>query len=159
MDIQIITVAFLSFCLFLISLAVLFRVTNREDGVLWIIRAYIGVGIATGVLFARTWGGDEILFWASLYSLLTALFVFGIFSIMEASVTLRIFTEIARSQEGITVFQLLKKHNRIRIVKRRIIRLLHSGELTKSNGMYTLGKPSYFRLREYVSTIIRLAFE
>jgi hypothetical protein len=159
MDGELIIAALLTFGLFLASIAVLFRMTLQEAAIVWIIRAFIGIGIVVGGALARRWGLIEYIWWASLYSLFTALFIFGVFSFMEASLTIRIFTEIARFAHGITMADFMKKYNRSRIVERRIARLLYSGELKKSHGMYMLGRTSYFRVRELLLNILRLAFD
>jgi len=159
MDRQLILSALLSFCLFLAAIALLFRMTRQEAAIVWMIRAFIGIGGAVVWVFAGSWGLTGYIWWASLYTLLTTLFVFGVFSIMEASLTLRIFTEIASSESGMTMIQLMKRYNRSRIIRRRIARLLYSGELKKSHGMYMLGGTSYFRVRELLLNILRLAFD
>lgn len=158
MDRQLILSALLSFCLFLASIAVLFRITRQEAAIVWMIRAFIGIGGAVVWVFAGSWGLTEYIWWASLYGLFTILFVFGVFSIMEASLTLRIFTEIASSDSGMAMTQLMKRYNRPRIIRRRIARLLYSGEIKKTHGMYTCGNISYFGVREIFLEFLRRLF-
>jgi hypothetical protein len=158
MDIEIITAAFITFSFFLALVVILFRIIRQESAILWIVRAFVSAGVVAAIFFVPQWGVTEVIFWASLYGLLTVLFVFGIFSIMEASLTLRFLVEISGARGGITPAELKRKYNRNFIVKRRIARLLYSGELKKTRGMYMLGRTSYFRLREYLLDIFRFAF-
>lgn len=158
MDIELVITALLSFFLFLVLLALLFRITREEAAITWLIRTFFTVGVLVVVFFIHKWGVTEILFWASLYALLTTLFVFGIFSIMEASLTLRIFTEIADTREGITIPELMKKYNRNLIITRRIERLVYSKELVNTGRKFMLGKMSYFRTREFLLKVLRFAF-
>lgn len=148
MDQELIRITFMSFGLFLAITAVLFRITRQEAAILWMIRAFVGIGIVVGLAMAGSWGLTQYVWWASLYTLFTMLFVFGVFSIMEASLTIRILTEIARSAGGITTADLMKNYNRSRIIRRRIARLLYSKELIKTHGTYTRDKTSYFGARE-----------
>jgi uncharacterized membrane protein YjfL (UPF0719 family) len=158
MDIQLIGIALLSFGMFLAVLAVLFRITRQESAILWMTRAFIGTGIVVGMTMAGSWGVTEYVWWASFYGLITVLFVFGIFSLMEASLTLRILAEIAQSGNGISAAHLLKKYNRFSITKRRIARLLYSGEIIQNQEMYTRGKTSYFGVREVFLKLFRKLF-
>ena len=150
MDIQILSTAFLSFFLFLAVLAVVFRMTRQEEVIVWMIRIFVGIGIVIVGARAGSWGIIEYIWWASLYGLLTGLFVLGPFSNMEASVTLRIFSDIARTGGVVT--------DRSQIVQRRIARLLYSGEIIKNQGTLMLGKTSYFTFREGVIGIFRRLF-
>ncbi len=76
---------------------------------------------------------------------------------MEASVTLRIFTDIARSGGGYCD-GFAKTFSTSHIVWRRIARLLYSGEIMKNQGTFMLGKTSYFTFREGVIGIFRRLF-
>ena len=158
MDIQIICAAILSFCMFLAVIAVLFRMTEPEAAILWMIRAFTGIGIIMGIVLSGYWGASETLFWVSLYSLLTMVFVFGVFSIMEASLTIRIFTEIARSGGGVTSADLMKNYNKSRIIRRRITRLIYSGELKRVRDTYIRGRISYFSVREVLFELLLALF-
>lgn len=158
MDLNLIFAALAAFLLFLFIIAILFRVTRQEAAILDMLWAFVGVGVAVAFLFAGSWGMAQYVWWASMYGLFSALFVFGIFSLVEASVTLRILTEIARVPSGIPMRQLLQRYNRFRIIKRRIARLVYSGELKESGGVFTLGKKSYFTLREIVFEFLRKIF-
>jgi hypothetical protein len=158
MDGELIFTALLSFGLFLSLIAVLFRITRQEAAISWMIGVFVAAGVVVGAVHAGSWGVTQYVWWASLYSLFTTLFVFVVFSFMEASLTVRIFTEIARSGMGITTADFMKHHNRLRIVGRRIARLLYSGEIVKNQGMYTRGKTSYFEVREIFLEFLRRVF-
>ena len=150
MDVYILFIACLSFGLFLLIIAFLFRMSRREEAINWMVRTFVGIGVVIAAVFAGSWGLSEYIWWASLYGLLTVLFVFGPFSIMEASLTLRIFTEFARSGRI--------EANTPRIVQRRIARFLYSGEIIKNKGMFMRGKISYFGIREVVLGTFRRLF-
>jgi hypothetical protein len=124
--------------------------SRKEEAINWMVRTFVGIGVMSAAVFAGSWGFSEYTWWASIYSLLTVLFVFGIFAIMEASVTLRILTEIARSGRI--------EANTSRIVQRRIARFLYSGEIIKNNGVFMRGKTSYFGIREVVLNTFRRFF-
>lgn len=150
MDTYILFIACLSFCLFLIIIAFLFRISRREEAINWMVRTFAGTGMVIAAVFVGSWGISEYAWWASIYGLLTVLFVFGPFSIMEASLTLRIVTEIARSGHI--------EANTSSIVKRRIARFLYSGEIIKNKGMFSRGRTSYFGIREVVLGAFRRLF-
>lgn len=158
MEEQIIITAAASFFFFLAAIAILFRLTRQEAAIIWMIRVFFCVAAATAVVRFGIWNLADYAWWAMLYGLFTALFVLGIFSTMEASVTLGIFTHIAQAGGGITRGELRKRYNAARIVKTRIARLLYSGELLYTRGAYTIGHTSYFRIREVLLTMFRLAF-
>lgn len=158
MDTYLFFTAFLSFCLFLAGIAVLFRFTRPEAAIIWMIRTFVGIAVVTVVAFGRSWSLTLFIWWASLYGLLTVLFVFGPFSIMEASLTIRLFTEIARSGRGMTTADLMKHTDRSHIIRRRIDRLLYSGEIREHHGVYMRGQTSYFGIREVVLGTFRRLF-
>ena len=68
---------------------------------------------------------------------------------MEASVTLAIFSRIAKNEN---------LPSKKEIIQKRIDRLLYSGELVQSGKTYSFGKPSYFSIREILLNFLRLAF-
>ncbi len=158
MGIHVISFAVISFFLFLIVLAVLFRITQKEAAMVWIIRSFFAVGAVALCLRFGVWSFWDFAWWAVLYSELVILFIYGVFSIMEASVTLRILSEITSERKGTTLKDLLHRYNKEIIVKRRVARLLYSGELIESHGAYTLGKTSYFRIREVFLEFFRKLF-
>lgn len=149
MDGQIIGIVFISFFLFLVALLCIFRITRPEAAISWIIRSFIGVSLLIVFFRFGFWNFADFVWWAAIYSLLAALFVFGIFSIMEASITLAIFSRIAREE---------KLPDKKSIVQKRIDRLLYSGELVRSGKTYSLGKPSYFVTREILLNFFRSCF-
>ena len=159
MDSQLVIMGFVSFCFFCLASAILFRMTEREAAVVWMLRAFIVIGIGHALYLGQYWGLEGLLWWASFYGLFTLLFVFGIFGVVEASLSLRILSEIAGSgKKGITRRDMMVQYSRQHIVKRRVDRLLFSGELVGSSGIYRLGKMSYYRVREYFLDFLRWLF-
>lgn len=156
MDSRVLVTSFVSFILFLLSLTVLFRITRQEDAMQWIVRTWVAIACVIGVVCSQT--VETLVFIVSIFTVLVMLFIFGIFSIMEASLTIRIFSEIAAAHEGMTIKKLLATYNRRVILKKRIARLIHSGELKVVPAGYAIGRISYFRIREYFLSIFRLAF-
>lgn len=159
MDSQLIIMGFVSFCFFCLASAILFRMTEREAAVVWMLRAFVVIGIGHALYLGLYWRWIGLMWWASFYGLFTVLFVFGIFGVVEASLSLRILSEIAGSgRKGITRREMMARYSRQNIVKRRIDRLLFSGELVRSRGTYRLGKMSYYRVREYFLDFLRWLF-
>lgn len=157
MDIQISGTALFSFVLFLAVLVVVFRKTRQEAAIAWILRMFFCVGFVVACFQFGSWNFSAYAWWAIVYTLLAALFVFGVFSSLEASLTIRIFTEIAQSR-GIGQGELMKRYNKSFVVRRRIERLLYSGELVATNGRYMRGRASYFALREVFLNLFRKLF-
>ena len=159
MDSQFLIMGFVSFCFFCLASAILFRMTEREAAVTWMVRAFVVIGIGHALYLGQYWGWIGLVWWASFYGLFTVLFVFGIFGVVEASLSLRILSEIADSEKkGITRREMMMRYGRQHIVKRRVDRLLFSGELIRSGGAYRLGKMSYYRIREYFLDFLRYVF-
>jgi len=159
MDGQFIIMACVSFCFFVLASAILFRMTPQDAAISWMVRAFIVIGIGHALYFWSYWGLVGLLWWGTMYTFLTMLFVFCVFSVMEASLTLRILSEIARTgTKGMTHKQLLQRYNRNVIVKRRLARLVYSGDLLYVNGAYKQNKVSHYMIREYFLICLRWIF-
>jgi hypothetical protein len=167
MDVWILISSFLSFILFIMFLPVIFRMIHAYDAPKWYLRfACMGSLVCLGLWEIHpVWLSGEnqivgILMSLCIYGLLVVLFLFGVFGVFEASITLHLLAKIALSGiNGIHPNALLSRYNRISIVKRRIDRFLWSGELVPVGGQYRLSKRlSYFMVREYFLNLLRLVF-
>ncbi len=149
MDICIVLSGFSAFALFLLLHAAISRATNPEAAIYWLIRIYLLLASLLLVGF----GGLE---WV-IYTLLCILYVFGVFGIIEASITLRLLSEIGKCGKiGITHGRLAARYSIDTIIKRRLKRFLWSGEIERDRGGYRLSRRfSYFLLREYFLDVLR----
>ncbi|OGG30674.1 hypothetical protein A3A63_00640 [Candidatus Gottesmanbacteria bacterium RIFCSPLOWO2_01_FULL_46_9] len=171
MDTWILVTSGASFVLLFLLLLAVFRMVHAYDAPVW----YIRMTGFCGVCCLGLWWVVVFLGWVHetpqiiamgviasllLYGLLTILFLFGVFGVFEASITLHILTKIALSgKEGIHPNAILSSYNRNTIVKRRIDRFLWSGELLVVGGRYRLSKRlSYFMMRERFLNILRWMF-
>lgn len=96
-----------------------------------------------------------------LYTLLIVLYIMGVFSIIESSITLRIFGIIAENEgeRGAKISDILARHNKPIIIRRRLERLLDTGDLYKSGKYYVRNNAlTYFRIREYVIWFYQFLF-
>ncbi len=116
MDIFIILTGFSAFTLFLLLHAVISRVTTQGLAISWLIRIYL-------LLAALLLVGFGALEWV-IYTLLCILYVFGVFGIIEASITLRLLSEIGKCGKiGITPGRLADRYGIDTIIKRRLKRV------------------------------------
>lgn len=60
-----------------------------------------------------------------------------------ASLRIRLLREIARSDTGLSVADILEKYNASRVVQNRVERLVRGGHLKKQNGRYVVGRRFY----------------
>ena len=159
MDYQIVIKALTSFILFILTLIVLFHMTAQDEALHWVVRACVIIGIGEGWYLSRYFGLNELIYWMTLYLLMVALFVFGVYSAVEASLTLRILAEIVTAgRSGLTRQQLTQRYNRASIVKCRINRLLSTGEIMYKRGAYEKNHISFYSVREYLLILFRQIF-
>lgn len=152
MDAWILITGTAAFILFLVSLIVVFRLTRKQDALSWIVRMALLCGCIVCIM-----GGKEALL---VYTLETFLYIFTVFSVFEASLTIRFLIEIAQTGErGINADDLLKRFNRQMIIQRRIERFLRSGDLVEDHTRYRMNtRASYFQLRELMINELRWLF-
>ncbi|OGG11959.1 hypothetical protein A2Z00_04085 [Candidatus Gottesmanbacteria bacterium RBG_13_45_10] len=125
-------------------------------GILVIALCGLFVCLLEGVVVgAVTWGAAMVL-----YVLSVGVYVICIFSPIEASVTIKLLTDIATAPSGgIEKKDLLRGYNVDTIIHLRIQRLLASHTIAKKDGRYVLVKEvSIFMLREYITAIILFLF-
>ena len=140
----------LSFLSFIGILAFLFRVQKKHSPLVTVLVASIIGWCLLGVMLLYVGGYtlEEYVIAFGIYGLLVVLFVFAIFSVFEASLTVK-FLSIIASHSGITQQYLEHNFGRSDIVKRRLERLLESGDIVKTNGGYQASvRQSFFRFRE-----------
>lgn len=88
----------------------------------------------------------ELLFLATimtfvLYSFFVFMYVFGVFGVIESSIRIRILEIIQSFQkQGLSYRQLLTYYNANIILKKRLTRLVSSGDLVLKDGKYQIGK-------------------
>lgn len=140
------------FLLFLAFQAVIARFTDPEAVITWLIRIFLSITGLLGIGFIVRIGSVEWFIGSFIiYTLLTTLYVFGIFSIVEASITLFLLREIDRDAS--------RPPSVDTIIRRRLERLVQSGELAKRGESYVLTKRvSYFVLRERGLQMLRWVF-
>ena len=163
MDLNIVVSAIVPFICFLCVLPILFRVSAESKstqymlyiaivGIVQSIGIWVYFGLNAELSIMNIWiGGVYVI---AIYALLVLLFLLGIFSIFEASLTLRFLLEIASGENGISNQALLSKYGVVKIIQRRLERMIASGDLLHKGNAYTLGKTqSYFRIREHLLTV------
>jgi len=74
---------------------------------------------------------------------------FNYFNIGEASLRIRVLSEISKKEEGISYEQILSLYNAQEIVKNRLTRLVNDGQVVLTGGRYYLGKPKLVILASF----------
>jgi hypothetical protein len=173
MEYWILISAFIPFIFLIVTLVPVFREVHAYDALSWYFRlALVYLLVCFGiwwVVIASGWIGNVgtpvefasgVIESVMMYGLLTALYLFGVFGIFEASLTLHILQIICRSgTKGIHPNAILSSYNRTTIVKTRIDRMMHSGDLVIVGRQYRLQKSfSLLILREYALNILRFLY-
>ncbi len=168
MDEYIVISATLVFGVWVAMLPIIFRIRSEESSMCHMIYAALMCAVLlTGIVGHRSismnvdiWNTAVALIYAvSIYVLLVFVFIFGIYSVFEASLTLRFLLEIASGKVGITKHELLSRYGVRTIVKRRLERLIESKDIVDGNGTFLLAKhASYFRIREQALSLLRYIF-
>lgn len=155
MDYFIITTALGAFVTFLIAHVVVLRQISDRSVIPVFWMTYAATGIATYLLMSSlALPGIPIadaLFtifvsWA-LYTLLVGNYFMGIFGVMESSIRMRVLGEIVRTgSDGVSIKTLLTKYNHTKIVDKRLVRFVASGDIELVRGAYVSRKPITFFL-------------
>jgi len=149
-DIQIIGIAVLMFLVFLVLQAVVFRYIATHRGLVWILRIASVVGLLGSCTALYVSREIEFFFFPFLvYGTLIVLYVFGVFVIIESSITFRILYEFARlGTKGGRQQDFVERYNKNIIVSRRLDRLVVIGQILEQHEMYWLRqKKSVFTFR------------
>lgn len=167
MDAWIIVSSLVPACLVICSLPILFRLVSQTRAIramlymfFFGLLAAIGIWIfcAHVLLLPSAHYASGFIFVITLYMTCVVLFLFTVFSVFEASLTVWFLSEIAGREGGLSKKELLRICGVRQIVKKRIDRLLDSGDMKYKGTTYVLGTTqSYFRLRELVlETYLRI---
>lgn len=161
-----------SFSIFLLVKVVLFRIQAKNKSVYQIYRIFVkswALGLVLGYFFLTYLISDSLsigqilliaLLYAVLATLLVAVYIFGIFLMVYASMYLEMLYKVAGfGQKGAAAQKLCKSFNKNSIIKKRLQRLIDCGELTYSSGKYRLTKSrSPLLVREKIGIIITKLF-
>lgn len=160
MDTWIIVSSLFTVILIICSLPILFRVVSQKRAIrAMLIVFFFGLLLASGIwIYGANILGLSLLQYSSglllvvaIYTACVVLFLFTVFSVFEASLTVWFLSEIAKRENGVSKNELYKTHGVRQIVRKRIERLLDSGDITYNGTLYELGNTqSYFRIREQV---------
>ena len=149
------------FVLFLASHVIVSRFADAQRAIYWLVKLYLYVAIFAVGGWLTGFGGLQWLLIAILiYSLLVVLYIFGVFGVVEASITLRLLAEVAKGGEhGLTPALLARRYNVDRIIHTRLDRFLWSGEIIRKGNTYARSnRASYFIVREAFLRWLRTVF-
>jgi len=160
MDITITSTGFIMFLLFLVPQVLLLRVFPQDAAVKTIGVWFAMVFVVSGLWSYVTLGIAAALGVTGIYSGLSLLYIIVVFSVIEASLTLRILTEIAKAGDrGISYKELLSVYNPTSIIKRRIERFVAMGDLSYQNGKYQrTTNMTPFRIRKHLTGFLYILF-
>lgn len=173
-DLCLVVSTLVSFSIFLLAKVVFFQIQAKDKLVYQIYRIFIkswAFGLVSGYFFLNylldqfsILSGQVLLLitiaYMAISTLLTAVYIFGIFLMVYASLHLEILYKVAGfGQKGAAISKIFGLYNKNFIVTRRLQRLVESGELTFSGGKYRLTKSrSPLLIREKISIIITKLF-
>jgi len=145
-----------AFVFFLLLTAIIFRVISPLRTLLWLMRNYFITIFFLVILCACILNIPyaAIGFSLVLYSLLVSLFVFGVYSAVESSITMRLLGEISEEGKGV------HRYTCDTIVRRRLDRFVSLGILQKINrDTYCMGtRVNPFAIREKIIDGLRYLF-
>ena len=145
-DMALLLTVFLGALIFMGVHIAVFRKAKNSGSVYWLLNAFVGswaVALITGLMIIITifgWNMFYIGIYGVLISLMVAAYMFGIFTLIDSSIRLKFFFDIARHKNGVTRGQLLKDNTAEVILKRRLTRLVDSGEIMKKRSQYSRAK-------------------
>lgn len=149
----------LFFVLFLLSQTVLFRIIPERFIVRWLIKIYLLISAVVVLVSYQDGGLDGLAYCYFLGVVMTLLwllwfiYMMTVYSYIEASITVRLFMEIAAGGvRGVTRNEILHRYNPQIVVERRISRLVESGELVKTGDIIrATNRMSAFQLRDMIT--------
>lgn len=165
-DVQVLGISLSSFIVFIVIQLIIYRTVNPQR-ILHAILISAGttgfLGLTIGLLLIHSPLQELllILFLSGyIYGILVVLYVFGIFILVESSITLRLLYEIGRKYPNpISRMNITKKYSFNFIVKRRLERLVYLGEVIQTGKGYSLSdKHSYFSVRSILAWINDIIF-
>jgi hypothetical protein len=153
MDSFILLMTLISCIVYIAAQTIVFRLIHEDRALMWLVKLYFFVealSLITGYLMLPEQLTVSLVLWhGTLFTLFVVSYIQSIFSFLEASVSVRLLTEIARGgKRGVTKDGIRKTYNRNIIVRRRIARFLAGGDIV-------LQKSSYRWVRTISPFIIR----
>lgn len=151
--------SFISFILFIAIQVCFFRLVPSKKVLIGIVVVFMVSGLLTtgAIFYVLKFDAFRLVFmmWV-LYSLMTFLYIVGVFGVIESSIRLRLLTFVAASPEGTSMKKIYRSYNYRIIVKKRLDRLSGSGELVFSEGKYRVGRKfSLFLLPAYLALLLK----
>lgn len=155
LDLTIVFSALSAYLLFMMVHIVIFRFINQHRVIRWLVMSYtVGGLICLSISFVTiqitnpqsvNLSPTTVLFIASvafiLYSVITTGYILVLFGVIESSVRLRLLELIALAGEnGIKHSEILYNYNGHTIIKKRLLRMISSGEIIQDNEYYSIGK-------------------
>jgi hypothetical protein len=155
-----------SFVVFCVAQIIVFRFVEEDRALVWLAKLFLlveGISLLAGyVLWEQQVYRMVILWHGILFSLLVVSYILSLFSFSEASITLRLLSEIARGKDrGVTKETILARYNVGVVVNRRISRFLMNGELEeiqKGISYRWKNSVSLFIFREKVTKVFGILF-
>jgi len=144
---------------FITTHILVFRFISKGTSVYWLLNAFVGSLVVSWIVgffvIANIFGVDMLFFYVIymvLMGLLVLAYMFGIFTLIDSSIRLKFFFDIANKRSGISEKKLLEENNARRILTRRLSRLKDSGEIILQKGKYIRSKSySLILVRESVA--------
>lgn len=98
---------------------------------------------------------------AILYGLLGFHYVVGVFGPYESSIRLRLIRELYKDHPvGASLEQILNRYNAQMVLKRRLDRLMCSGDLVSESSIYKLkNRKNYFTITDFIVAALRKGVE
>lgn len=154
----------LSFILFMVLHFSVFRFIRQEEVLVWLLRAYIFGGILNlsfGLMLFKPLLGEPLLLSYIDYSVLTLVYILGVFGMVESSLRIRLLLEIyLKGKKGLNENTIRTNYNKMVIIGKRLERMTRSGDLKYENGKFRPGKKlSYFTLHDYFLFFIRKLYK
>jgi hypothetical protein len=154
MDYFIIILLGCSFFLYIILQPVVFRLIHPDHALLWLCKLFFIVEGSALIAGYMVWNNSQYeviaIMHGILFALLVVLYILGVFSYAEASLTTKIFIDIEQAKPfGLSRSQLQKRYGIRPIVMRRLERFVATGDVKKIGSTYVWQtRCSLFLLRE-----------
>lgn len=167
LDVTIIAASVVSFVVFFVLKAIVFRVVHSDAVLKWIVNVFVVTSVLhlAGTIFWNDCshqhfpGSFPLLAGVSylLFGLSAFVYILCVFGPSETSIRIRLLREIQEQKGGrLTHEALLTKYNGEMILKRRIQRLLLAQTIVERNGRYEIkNKSNAFFLIDAMASLIQ----
>ena len=159
MDQSILVFSSVAFFSLIASLPIVFRIIHAYDATSWYLRLVCIIGCITSILW---WEGaygpvEAFVLMIMLYLLASIIFLFGVFGILEASITLHILLTLRQAANGRMREQdIATQYSIHHIVQKRLDRFLRTNDLRFVDDSYELvQKTSLYKLREHLLSALK----